>query len=254
MTLGALVAIVVVVLGALQLPRLFKTKAGGTGQATPQTASTAMNPTTPPAQPENAGESQQQSSPAVSALAPPSQTVPGQSGTATSQAGEIAHPPEGSSSLIKQTPAPSGSKKRVARDAGGPTKPYNEQTNQVAGAAAQAPAEAAAPASQPSPTSQGTQAVSGEASGAKELGELEDRMTPLEGRASAVKDSVEHLRQQQERAGFSLRQDISASESSMEMYMGKAEQALNSRNPQAAKKYMDLAEREIENLEKFFGR
>jgi hypothetical protein len=35
MTLGALVAIVVIVLGAMQLPRLFKAKAGGTEQAAP---------------------------------------------------------------------------------------------------------------------------------------------------------------------------------------------------------------------------
>jgi len=247
MALGALVAIVVIVLGALQLPRLFKTKAGGAGQAPQQTASSAMSPTTPTAQPANGGEGPQQSSPAVSTPAPVSQTAPGQSGTAASQQGEIAQPPEGASSPIMQTPAPSGPKKRVAGSARGPTKAYSEQTNQVAGAA-QAPGEAATPTSQP------TQAVSENASAAKELEELEDRMTPLEGRASAVKDSLEHLRQQQERAGFSLRHDISASESSMEMYMGKAEAALNSRNPQAAKKYMDLAEREIENLEKFFGR
>jgi len=248
MTLGALVAIAVIVLGALQLPRLFKTKAGGTGQAPQQTASPAMNPTTPPARPANVGESQQQSSPVVSAPTPPSQTAPGQSGTVTSQPSEIAQPSEGASSPITQTPASSGSKKRVARAARGPTKAYNEQTNQAAGAAAHAPGETAAPTSQP------TQALGESASAAKELEELEDRMTPLEGRASAAKDSVEHLRQQQEHAGFSLRHDISASESSMETYMGKAEAALNSRNPQAAKKYMDLAEREIENLEKFFGR
>jgi len=254
MTLGALVAIVVIVLGALQLPRLFKAKAGGTGQATQQTATPAMNPNTPPAQPANAGESQGQSSPAVSAPASPSQTAAGQGGTAPSQSGEIAQPPEGSSSPIMQTPAPSGSKKRVASEARGPTKAYNEQTNKLAGAAAQAPGQTAAPTSQPSPTSQTAQAASTDASAAKELEDLEDRMTPLEGRASAVKDSVEHLRQQQERAGYSLRQDISASESSMEMYMGKAEAALSARNPQAAKKYMDLAEREVENLEKFLGR
>jgi hypothetical protein len=36
--------------------------------------------------------------------------------------------------------------------------------------------------------------------------------------------------------------------------MGKADVAPNSRNPEAAKKYMDLAPREIEKLEKFFGR
>src|SRR5208337_4582532 len=120
--------------------------------------------------------------------------------------------------------------------------------NQAGGQAGQAPGEAAAP------SSQAAQAAAREAAVAKELEELEDRMTPLAGRANGVKDSVEHLRQQQERAGFSLRQDISASLSSMEQYMGKADAALNSRNPEAAKKYMDLAEREIENLEKFFGR
>lgn len=83
---------------------------------------------------------------------------------------------------------------------------------------------------------------------------MEDRMTPLSSRANAVKDSVEHLRQQQERSGYSLRQDISASLSNMEQYMGKADAALTSRNPEAAKKYMDLAEREVEKLEKFLGR
>jgi serine/threonine-protein kinase len=119
------------------------------------------------------------------------------------------------------------------------------------GPATQAPGEAVAP---PGQAAQAPQASTENAATAKELEELEDRMTPLGARASAVKDSVEHLRQQQERAGFSIRQDISASLSSMDQYMGKAEAALNSRNPEAAKKYMDLAEREIEKLEKFFGR
>jgi serine/threonine-protein kinase len=119
------------------------------------------------------------------------------------------------------------------------------------GPAVQAPPEQVAP---PAQATQPTQAAAEDVAVAKELEELEDRMTPLEGRAGAVKDSVEHLRQQQERSGFSLRQDISASLSSMEQYMGRAEAALGSRNPEAAKKYMDLAEREIEKLEKFFGR
>jgi hypothetical protein len=66
--------------------------------------------------------------------------------------------------------------------------------------------------------------------------------------------SVDHLRQQQESSGFSLRQDISSSSSSMQQYMSKAEAALNSKNPEAAKKYVDLAEREIEKLEKFSGK
>jgi len=79
-------------------------------------------------------------------------------------------------------------------------------------------------------------------------------MTLLAGRASAMNDSVQNLRRQQSSAGYSLRPDISASQSRMEQDMGKADAALNSRAPEAAKKYMDQAEQEIEKLEKFFGR
>jgi uncharacterized protein YicC (UPF0701 family) len=149
------------------------------------------------------------------------------------------------------TPPAGGSKKRLARASHGEKTAPDGQINQAAGQAGQAPEEAVAP---PSGAGQAAQAAAENAAVAKELEELEDRMTPLAGRANAVKDSVEHLRQQQERAGFSLRQDISASLSSMERYMDKADAALNSRNPEATKKYMDLAEREIEKLEKFFGR
>jgi serine/threonine-protein kinase len=253
MTLGALVAIVVIVLGALQLPRLFKTKAGGAGQATQQTASTATSPSSPLTQAANPSANQEQPAPPVPEPAPPSSTTVAQGGTAVGQGqpSETSEQLQGSSNPMTQTPAPGGSKKRVARGPQGQTTAQNAQINQAGGQAGQAPQEAAVPASQ---AAQATQAPAENAAAAKELEELEDRMTPLEGRASAVKDSVDHLRQQQERAGFSLRHDISASLSSMEQYMGKAEAALNSRNPEAAKKYMDLAEREIEKLEKFFGR
>ena len=79
-------------------------------------------------------------------------------------------------------------------------------------------------------------------------------MTLLTGRANAMKDSVQNLRQQQSSAGFSLRPDISASLSRMEQYMDKADAALNARSPEAAKKNIDPAEREIGKLEQFFGR
>jgi hypothetical protein len=249
MTLGALVAIVVIVLGAMQLPRLLKTKAGGVGQATPQAASTATSPTAPLTQPANAGASPQQLPPPVSEAAPPPQATTA-AGTAVGQPSEPSEPLQGSSNPVTQTPARGGSKKRLGRGSQGQQAAQNEQIS-PAEQTGQPPEGAAAP---PSQAAQATQAGAEEAAAAKELEELEDRMTPLGGRASAVKDSVENLRQRQQRAGYSLRHDISASLSSMEEYMGKAEAALNSRNPQAAKKYMDLAEREIEKLEKFFGR
>jgi len=152
---------------------------------------------------------------------------------------------------VTQTLAPGGAKKRSARGLQGQKAAQNEQANPAGGPVEQAPAEAVVP---PSPAAQAAQAAAAEAAVAKELEELGDRMTMLGGRATAMRDSVENLRQRQARAGYSLRPDISASLSRMEEYMGKADAAINSRNPEGAKKYLDLAEQETEKLEKFFGR
>ena len=54
-------------------------------------------------------------------------------------------------------------------------------------------------------------------------------------------------------SGNNLRSDVSASQTRMKMYMDKFDAAMNAGDPVAAKKYMGLAEREVENLEKFFG-
>jgi serine/threonine-protein kinase len=248
MTLGALVAIVVIVLAATQLPRLFKAKAGGVGQATQQTAPTATSPSSPLTQLANGGANQEQPAPSVTEPAPPPVASASPGATTASQPGQPTEQLQGSNNPMTQTLPAGGSKKRLARASQGGTTAYNGQINQAGGQAVQTFGEAAAP------SSQATQAAARDAAAAKELEELEDRMTPLAGRANAVKDSVEHLRQQQERAGYSLRQDISASSSNMERYMDSADAALKARSPEAAKKYMDLAEREIEKLEKFFGR
>ena len=248
MTLGALVAIVVIALGATQLPRLFKAKAGGGEQTAQQAASTATNSSSPATQPANASTSQQPPLPPVSEPAPPPDGSASQGATTASQPGQPTEQLQGSNNPMTQAPPAGGSKKRLARASQGETAARNGQMNQAGGRAGQTLGEAAAP------SSQAAQAAAREAAVAKELEELEDRMTPLAGRANAVKDSVEHLRQQQERAGYSLRQDISASLSSMERYMDNADAALRARSPEAAKKYMDMAEREVEKLEKFFGR
>ncbi len=248
MTLGALLAIVVIVLGAMQLPRLFKAKAGGTEQAAQQAASTATNPSSSPAQSASANVSQEQPPQPASEPTPPSQTTAAQGGTASSQPSE---PLQGSSSPLTPAPATGGSRKRLARSSQGQKMASDGQINPEGGPAGQAPQEAATP---PGGASPAVQAPANDAEVAKELEELGDRMTLLAGRASAMNDSVQNLRRQQSSAGYSLRSDISASQSRMEQDMGKADAALNSRAPEAAKKYMDQAEQEIEKLEKFFGR
>ena len=214
-------------------------------------ATTATSSSSPLPQPANASANQQEPPPPVSEPAPPSPTAAAQGGTAVSQPSEPSEALQGSGAPMTPTPPAGASEKLVARSSRGQRAAQNGQVNLAGGHTGQAPEEAAVP---PSQTVQATQAAAERAAAAKALEELEDRMTPLAGRANAVKDSVEHLRQQQERAGYSLRHDISASFSSMDQYMGRAEAALNSRNPEAAKKYMDLAEQEVEKLEKFFGR
>ena len=248
MTLGALVAIAVMALGAAQLPRLFKTRAGGAGQVAQQTAAPATSSPSSLTQPANAGANQEQPTPPAPEPAPPSTASTGQGATTAGQPSQPAEQLQGLTNPVAPTPPAGGSKKHLVRASQAEKTAADEQINQAGGPAGQAAAEPAAP------SAQAVQAAAENAAAAKELEELEDRMTPLQSRAGAVKDSVDHLRQQQESSGFSLRQDISSSSSSMQQYMSKAEAALDSKNPEAAKKYMDLAEREIEKLEKFLGK
>lgn len=88
---------------------------------------------------------------------------------------------------------------------------------------------------------------------AQELEELGDLHTKLAVRAQAENDSVENLRKQMAATGNNIRADIGASQTRMKMYMDKFDAAMNAGDAVAAKKYMALAEHEVENLEKFFG-
>jgi len=91
------------------------------------------------------------------------------------------------------------------------------------------------------------------AANAQEMEELGDLQTKLEVRAETENNNVENLRKQMAAGGNNLRSDISASQSRMKVYMDKFSAALSAGDPVAAKKYMGMAEREVETLEKFFG-
>jgi septation ring formation regulator EzrA len=86
-----------------------------------------------------------------------------------------------------------------------------------------------------------------------ELEQLEDLHSKLTVRAQTASNSVENLRKQMAATGNNLRADISASQTRMKVYMEKFNTAMSAGDPVAAEKYMGLAEREVEKLEKFFG-
>ena len=79
-------------------------------------------------------------------------------------------------------------------------------------------------------------------------------MMLLGGRAASVAGSVDNLRRQQSASGLGLRGDMAAARESMDYMMGEAKSALASGDPATAKRSLDMAEQQVEKLEKFLGR
>jgi hypothetical protein len=75
----------------------------------------------------------------------------------------------------------------------------------------------------------------------------------LSNRAVAINSSLDRLQQQQSAAGYGLRGDIASRQASMKNNLAKAQSAVQSGDVQRAKKYMDLAQSDVEALERFLG-
>ncbi len=91
-------------------------------------------------------------------------------------------------------------------------------------------------------------------SNAAELEEVEDQEQQISSRAGAVNSSLDQLQQQQTSAGYGLRGDIVAKQADMKANLSKAEAALQQKDAAKAKKYMGLAQGDLEALEHFLGR
>lgn len=72
-------------------------------------------------------------------------------------------------------------------------------------------------------------------------------------RARTVKTSLDNLRRQQARSGLGLRADMATAEQRMEYYLDETEAAVKNNDAQAAKRNLDLADREVSKLENFLG-
>jgi serine/threonine-protein kinase len=224
MALGAVLAIAVLAVGAVQLPKWLKTKAGESPAAV-QEASPPQ--ATPPEQPPEQPVASQPASTEPAAEAQP--VSPGPAATAT---------PGSRSSLPGNAPAASRSRQQVPSVVAEPAAPSQAPPQPQAAAAVQAPSAASA----------------ADAAKAAALREVQKSWPMLASRAGAVASSLQNLQQQQQRSGFGLRGDIAASWKRMEHYMDQLEAAISSKDPEAAKENMENADREITALEKFLGR
>ncbi len=84
-------------------------------------------------------------------------------------------------------------------------------------------------------------------------GDLDERLTQVAARASAVRASLDQLKQSQARSGLGLRRDMAAAEQRMGFNLAQAEEKLGAGDRAGAERNLDLAERALEQLEKFLG-
>ena len=219
MALGAVLAIAVLILGATQLPKWLKTRAGENPAAVQE-----ANPpqATPPEQPPV-------SQPVSTEPAAEAQPAPSRPAAATMTGSRPSSPSIPPASQTRQVQA-------GAPEPGAPSQPQP------------APQQRAAPSQPPQA------APAADAAKLAALKEVQKSWPMLASRAGAVSGSLQNLQQEQKRSGFGLRGDIAASWKRMEFYMDQLEAAISAKDPEAAKEHMDDADREITALEKFLGR
>ena len=86
------------------------------------------------------------------------------------------------------------------------------------------------------------------------LDRLEREVDQLTARVDAVNSGLDQMQREQARMGLGLRGDMAARQSSMNINLSRAQDAVMKRDPARAQRYRDAAEADLEALEKFLGR
>ena len=240
MTLGALIVLAVLVVAGIYVPRRNKTRAD---EAAQQAA--AANQSAASTNATGSGTNAANGAQTADSTAPPS--APAADSTASSSS----NPPTDSGTT------PSSGESSAGATAGGtqPANPPAEEAAQGSGRQPRKPSSRNGGGSN-SPAgsaSQDTTAQRNQAAQAEQLEQLEKEVDQLSSRTSAVNDSLDNLRRQQSADGFGLRGDMASTQESLKTHMSKAQQALQNQDVKSARRYLDLAEPEVEKLEKFLG-
>ena len=216
-TLGAVIVLVVLVAAAFEVPRHARTAA-----SRQQTSAPASSATTAPA-------TSVDTSVAPAATSPAPADAPLANPAAANPSAAAAQPTPAASQPAPMTSAqPSAPRhKPKAPDLSTPATPA--QSNPTASVQPPAPDPA-------------------------QLQALDLESDQLSGRASSVVAGLDTLQRQQAAQGLGLRGDMVASKQRMETYMSKAQAAIQAKDADGARKYLDLAAAEVEKLEKFLGR
>jgi eukaryotic-like serine/threonine-protein kinase len=223
--LGSLVTIAVLVVVATQIPKFRHAAAQGVPIQNPAPATSPADVAQPPASPAT--------QPAAAEPASPTPVTPAPAGNPEPRASSPAARPSGAAQQQRRGIPPSSSQP-AAQPAEQPAAPAQQPASR--------PNEAA---SQPS--------AADAAKAAEELREVREQFMLLGVRARTVKTSLDNLRRQQARSGLGLRADMATAEQRMEYYLDETEAAVKNNDAQAAKRNLDLADREVSKLENFLG-
>ncbi len=251
MTLGALIVVAVLAVAAVMGTRLLKARAGGGDQSSMNSNSISVAP----GNPSTDNTSQPGSvagSPAVGAG--PAQSIGSFGGGNTTATPVGSEASAGPAPSTENSANPIGSGSNPTPNPPKPRKTHNASGNLAVGGQSATPSVESGAGQVVTPSGGGVQTPTANSdAAAQQLAELSDLHDKLSIRATTVNEGVESLRKQMESSGNNLRSDISASQARMKMYMDKFDAAMNAKDPAAAHKYMSLAEREVENLERFLG-
>jgi len=227
MTLGALVVLAVLVVAGIYIPRSSKTQAKNSEPVTSTTASAEM-PKPADVEPQTPAPPPTTPDPGAQSMTSPSETQP----SAVTPAPSSTTPANRS---VPEAPAKTpahGSKLTAKNNSAGSRTPAMQGMQQDS--------ETAPP---PAP-----------ANNSADLDEVEHEVDLLSNRAAAVNSGLDKLQQQQSAAGYGLRGDMVAKQSSMKNNLSKAQDAIDRGDSTRAKKYADLAQGDVEALEHFLGR
>jgi len=238
MTLGALIVLAVLVVAGIYVPRISKTNAKAPDASSmPQTADTSAPSTVQP------------NEPAASAAVPDaaSSTMGAMNSDSTAPAAAPATTPAENSSAKQPPPAPVPPS-AMQSDMAAATKPSSHARAKKLMAQNNPPSGIANDAA-PAQADNGMSA----SSSAAEMDELEKDVDQLSNRAAAVNSGLDRLQQQQAASGYGLRADMVERQASMKSNLYKAEEAMQHHDVARAKKYSEMAGKDLEVLERFLG-
>jgi eukaryotic-like serine/threonine-protein kinase len=149
-------------------------------------------------------------------------------------------PPSQADAATKVTPSATDDHSATPAKSADPVKTA-DQKNRASAKTDKKDVSAAAPAPPPGPDP-------------AEVAEVEQQLDQLGSREASLNVSLDNLQQQQNSQGLGLRGDMVEARASMTNYLNKAQAAVQAQDVERARKYLRLAEAEVEKLEKFLGR